>query len=76
MPIILGELDKPEQSRILEIRDLIDVLLNANEELKINDKEQLQDIIQMCKDVVELFDDIKTSYLILLNAQRRNSNIK
>lgn len=76
MPIILGELEKPEQSRILEIRDLIDVLLNANEELKINDKEQLQDIIQMCKDVVELFDDIKTSYLILLNAQRRNSNIK
>lgn len=76
MPIILGELEKPEQSRILEIRDLIDVLLNANEELKLNDKEQLQDIIQMCKDVVELFDDIKTSYLILLNAQRRNSNIK
>lgn len=76
MPIILGELEKPEQSRILEIRDLIDVLINANEELKINDKEQLQDIIQMCKDVVELFDDIKTSYLILLNAQRRNSNIK
>lgn len=67
MSIKLGSLDKPEISRLEEINELIDVLIEANEKLNIKDKYQLREIIQMCKDILELFDDIKTNYLLLQN---------
>ena len=67
MSIKLGSLDKPELSRLEEIKELIDVLIEANEKLNIKDKYQLKEIIQMCKDILELFDDIKTNYLLLQN---------
>lgn len=67
MSIKLGSLDKPELSRLEEIKELIDVLIEANEKLNIKDKYQLREIIQMCKDILELFDDIKTNYLLLQN---------
>ncbi len=67
MSIKLGSLDKPELSRLEEIKELIDVLIEANEKLNIKDKYQLREIIQMCKDILELFDDIMTNYLLLQN---------
>lgn len=72
MSIKLGKIDKPEISRLEEIKELIDVLIEANEKLNIKDKYQLREIKQMCKDIIALFDDIKTNYLLLENELTNN----
>jgi len=65
MSIKLGSLDKPELSRLEEIKELIEVLEKANEELNIEDRDQVREIRQMSKDIIDLFSDIETSYKLL-----------
>ena len=65
MQVSLKDVEKPKIERIEEIKELIEVLEKANEELNIEDRDQVREIRQMSKDIIDLFSDIETSYKLL-----------
>ena len=65
MQVSLNDVEKPKIERIEEIKELIEVLEKANEELNIEDRDQVREIRQMSKDIIDLFSDIETSYKLL-----------
>jgi len=65
MQVSLNDVEKPEIERIEEIKELVEVLEKANEELNIEDRDQVREIRQMSKDIIDLFSDIETSYKLL-----------
>ncbi len=65
MQVSLNDVEKPKIERIEEIKELVEVLEKANEELNIEDRDQVREIRQMSKDIIDLFSDIETSYKLL-----------
>ena len=65
MQVSLKDVEKPKIERIEEIKELIEVLEKANEELNIEDRDQVREIRQISKDIIDLFSDIETSYKLL-----------
>ena len=65
MQVSLNDVEKPEIERIEEIKELVEVLEKANEELNIEDRDQVREIRQMSKDIIDLFSDIETYYKLL-----------
>ena len=65
MQVSLNDVEKPEIERIEEIKELVEVLEKANEDLDIEDRDQIREIRQMSKDIIDLFSDIETSYKLL-----------